>query len=85
MSGKGVCPSKNRFNWNLTGAIHKIISSPVFGIRFGNQNCNDRLQGDVVGNCQLGSGEFPAKREIGQHFTSYAKTKSSLLCIESQK
>ena len=54
---------QNRCNWNLTGASRKIISSPVFGISFGNQNCNDRLQGNVVGTCQLGAGEFPAERE----------------------
>ena len=80
---------QNRCNWNLTGASRKIISSPVFGISFGNQNCNDRLQGNVVGNCWFGSGEFPAEREIWHQIVAcilyYAKTKSSLLCTESQK
>ena len=83
MSGKGKCPSKNRFHWNLTGASSKINSGPVFGITFGNQNCNDRLQGNVVGTCQLGAGEFPAEREIWHQIVAsilhYAKTKSTLL------
>ena len=36
-------------------------------ISFRNQTCND-AQGNMVGTCQLGLGEFPAKIDDGFHF-----------------
>ena len=55
------------FNWNLTGANRKIISSAVFGISFGNQNCNDTLQGNVVANCRLDTGRISSREREMSH------------------
>ena len=55
------------FNCNLTGANRKIISSAVFGISFGNQNCNDTLQVNVVANCRLGTGRISSREREMSH------------------